>query len=71
MTIWSASDPSGVGVGGSAPNPKSGSVQAREIVVKALTPIWTSFASHLGGKFVAQSALPSKWSGACQLLGTL
>src|SRR5262249_62009538 len=62
--ISSASDSSGVGVGGSAPNPASGSMQESVTEVNALTPISTVFVSHFGGKFVAQSAVPSKCSAA-------
>src|SRR4051794_28526912 len=49
-----------VGVGGAAPMLKSGSVHVGWIVRNLLTPVPTVWLAQLGGKLVAQSALPSK-----------
>src|SRR4051794_16619490 len=58
------------GVGGSLPNPESGSVQESAIETKPLTPTLAARSSHFGEKFVAQSVLPSKWEAIPQLAGT-
>ena len=73
-TISIASVSSGCGVGASAPNPKSGSVHDSVIVANALRFTLAFFASQVGEKFVAQSALPSKWpstSSAISFWGSL
>src|SRR6187551_3983644 len=48
------------GVGGSLPNPESGSVQESAIETKPLTPTLAFLVAQVGEKFVAQSVLPSK-----------
>src|ERR1044072_4398002 len=69
LTISSALSSIGVGVGGAAPKPKSGSVHESPIVVNPLTGIEALFGSHSGEKFVAQSVLPSKWSAKAHAAG--
>ncbi len=67
--MLSASPSSGVGVGGAAPRPASGSVQLSAILVNPFTATCgVVLLSHLGEKLVAQSALPSKCAATFRLV---